>query len=81
ANLPSKIKVIGGPAYQSMKILHLAESFSDLVFEFIDAAKQNNTGSFIEAKWLVRKGQVIVRSSDSVPSLESFTYAIKSLTT
>ncbi|KAK7042757.1 hypothetical protein R3P38DRAFT_2511416, partial [Favolaschia claudopus] len=77
ANLSSKIKVLGDPAYQSMKNLHLAESF-DLVF--IDAAKQNNTRNFIEAKRLGRKGQFIVRSSDSVPSLKSSTCTMKPLT-
>ncbi|KAK7007569.1 O-methyltransferase [Favolaschia claudopus] len=57
ADLSSKIKVIVGPAHQSMQSLHPAQPF-DLVF--IDADKQNNTNYFIEAKRLVRKGGVII---------------------
>ncbi|KAK7007587.1 O-methyltransferase-domain-containing protein [Favolaschia claudopus] len=57
AQLSSKIKVIVGPAHQSMKDLPSAKPF-DLVF--IDADKQNNTNYFIEGKRLVRKSGVII---------------------
>ncbi|KAK7042760.1 O-methyltransferase [Favolaschia claudopus] len=56
AHLSSKIKVIVGPAHQSMKDLPSAKPF-DLVF--IDADKQNNTNYFVEAKRLVRKGGIV----------------------
>ncbi|KAJ7165427.1 O-methyltransferase-domain-containing protein [Mycena filopes] len=69
ANLSSKVKVILGPAHDSMKALPSADKF-DLVF--IDADKQNNTNYFIEAKRLVRPGGIIVRLNPNF-SLEAYT--------
>ncbi|KAJ7776144.1 O-methyltransferase [Mycena metata] len=57
AGLSSKVKVILGPAHESMKAMPSSEPF-DLVF--IDADKPNNTNYFIEAKRLVRKGGIII---------------------
>lgn len=57
ASLSSKIKVVVGPAVETMPKLGPAGSF-DLVF--IDADKENNLEYFIEAKRLVRIGGVII---------------------
>ncbi|KAJ7675550.1 O-methyltransferase [Mycena rosella] len=57
AGLSSKVKVILGPAYQSMLELQPKPPFD---FIFIDADKQGNKQYFTEAKRLVRKGGVII---------------------
>ncbi|KAH9914535.1 O-methyltransferase family 3 protein [Amylocystis lapponica] len=55
--LASKVRVIVGPATDNMKALQPTPSF-DLVF--IDADKPGNLTYFLEAKWLVRTGGVII---------------------
>lgn len=61
AGFASKVKVVVGPALDSLKAFHPDQPY-DLVF--IDADKINNLEYFIEAKRLVKKGGIIVRSSD-----------------
>ncbi|KAJ6616710.1 O-methyltransferase-domain-containing protein [Mycena sp. CBHHK59/15] len=63
AGLASKVKLILGPAHDSMLQLKPETPF-DLIF--IDADKKGNLSYFIEAKRLVRKGGVIVRILPSV---------------
>ncbi|KAJ7437198.1 O-methyltransferase family 3 protein [Mycena galericulata] len=57
AGLTSKVKIILGPAHQSMLQMHPETPFD---FIFIDADKPGNTNYFKEAKRLVRKGGVII---------------------
>lgn len=61
AGLSSKVKVIVGDALESMQSLDPdpVEPF-DVVF--IDADKKNNVNYFVQAKRLLRRGGVIVRS-------------------
>ncbi|KIJ98438.1 hypothetical protein K443DRAFT_9173 [Laccaria amethystina LaAM-08-1] len=58
AGLTNKISVILGPAIDSLRTLRPNPEPFDLVF--IDADKQSNTGYFVEAKRLVRKGGIII---------------------
>ncbi|KAJ7776019.1 O-methyltransferase family 3 protein [Mycena maculata] len=57
AGLSSKVKIIVGPAHDSM-----VEMKPDTLFDFIfiDADKPGNTNYFIQAKRLVRKGGIII---------------------
>lgn len=57
AGLSDKIKIILGPAADSIKTLAADPPFD---FIFIDADKPSNLIYFTEAKRLVRKGGVIV---------------------
>ncbi|KAJ7748350.1 O-methyltransferase family 3 protein [Mycena metata] len=57
ANLTNKVKIIVGPAHESMQQLHPETPFD---FIFIDADKKGNLDYFTEAKRLVRKGGVII---------------------
>ena len=59
AGVDDKVTIMIGPAAESLTQLGSAEPF-DLVF--IDADKPSYTIYFAEAKRLVRKGGVIVRS-------------------
>lgn len=58
AGLASKVKIILGPAVETLKSLTPEPPF-DLIF--IDADKTGNLAYFLEAKRLVRKNGVIVR--------------------
>ncbi|KAJ7176305.1 O-methyltransferase family 3 protein [Mycena crocata] len=57
AGLSTKVKIVVGPAHDSMLQLHPDTPFD---FVFIDADKQGNKDYFREAKRLVRKGGVII---------------------
>ncbi len=57
AGLTSKVKIIVGPAVESLKKIQTEPQF-DLAF--IDADKENNAAYFLEAERLVKKGGVIV---------------------
>lgn len=59
AGVDNQVTIVLGPAAESLALLHPEESF-DLAF--IDADKASNTLYFTEAKRLLRKGGVIVRS-------------------
>ncbi len=59
AGLSSKVKIIQGPAAETIEKLAPNPHY-DLAF--IDADKQNNLKYFTEAKRLVRSGGVIVSS-------------------
>jgi predicted O-methyltransferase YrrM len=61
AGLSGKIKIIQGPAVDNIVKLTADPPF-DLAF--IDADKENNLKYFTEAKRLLRKGGVIVRSTE-----------------
>jgi predicted O-methyltransferase YrrM len=61
AGLSSKVKVIVGPAHESMLAMQ-PEAQAPFDFVFIDADKESATKYFIEAKRLLRKGGVIVWS-------------------
>jgi predicted O-methyltransferase YrrM len=67
--LSSKVKIIVGPAPETLAKLHPPHLF-DLAF--LDADKEQNVTYFREAKRLVRKGGVIVRISVSSPSCWKF---------
>ena len=56
--MSSKIKIIVGPAAETLPTLPSEEKF-DLAF--IDADKASNLTYFLEAKRLVKRGGVIVR--------------------
>lgn len=58
AGLTSKVKIVVGPAAESLKQVP-SEPKWDLIF--IDADKPGNLTYVLEAKRLVRKGGVIVR--------------------
>jgi len=58
AGLSSKVKILQGPAYDSIVKLEPTPIPFDLVF--IDADKENNLNYFTEAKRLLRKGGVII---------------------
>ncbi|KAJ7578406.1 O-methyltransferase-domain-containing protein [Mycena floridula] len=58
AGLSSKVQIIRGPAFESMKELKAEPAFD---FVFIDGDKENTLNYFREAKRLVRQGGVIVR--------------------
>ncbi|KDQ60869.1 hypothetical protein JAAARDRAFT_191003 [Jaapia argillacea MUCL 33604] len=57
AGLADKVKIIVGPAGDSMKAMHPEELF-DLVF--VDADKKGNPTYYTEARRLTRKGGVII---------------------
>ncbi|KAL6308969.1 O-methyltransferase family 3 protein [Sparassis latifolia] len=57
AGLSSKVKILVGPAAETLANLHPEQPF-DLAF--IDADKIGNLAYFLEAKRLVRKGGVII---------------------
>ncbi|KAJ7911857.1 O-methyltransferase [Mycena leptocephala] len=59
AGLSSKVKVIVGPAHESMLAMQ-PEAQAPFDFVFIDADKESATKYFIEAKRLLRKGGVII---------------------
>ena len=76
AGVDNKVSIVLGPAAESLAQLHPEEPFD---FVFIDADKPSNSLYFAEAKRLVRKGGVIVRSSISVSPLDSFCSLMRSL--
>ncbi|KAJ7192709.1 O-methyltransferase family 3 protein [Mycena pura] len=57
AGVSGKVRIIVGPAHESMRRLEPAPPFD---FIFIDADKPGNRDYFTEAKRLVRKGGVII---------------------
>ncbi|KAJ6566569.1 O-methyltransferase MdmC [Mycena capillaripes] len=59
AGLSSKVKVIVGPAHESMLAMQ-PEHQAPFDFVFIDADKESVTKYFMEAKRLLRKGGVII---------------------
>ncbi|PIL23916.1 hypothetical protein GSI_13667 [Ganoderma sinense ZZ0214-1] len=83
AGLTSKVKIIIGPAVESLERIPTEPQF-DLAF--IDADKQNNAAYFIEAERLVRKGGVIIvdnvvrrgRVADPT-NTDSFTLGVRKL--
>ncbi|KAF7300522.1 hypothetical protein HMN09_00936700 [Mycena chlorophos] len=58
AGQTEKVRVIRGPALQSLEAMPDSTEKFDLAF--IDADKENNTNYFIHAKRLVRKGGIII---------------------
>ncbi|KAJ6471136.1 O-methyltransferase [Mycena vitilis] len=60
AGLSSKVKVVVGPALDSLKAMHPSAATPKFDLAFIDADKENNTNYFIEAKRLVRSGGIII---------------------
>lgn len=57
AGVASKVKVLIGPAAETLQTLPSDEKFD---FAFIDADKASNLTYFLQAKRLVRRGGVIV---------------------
>ena len=62
AGLTSKVKIMLGPAVESLATLPSEQKF-DLAF--IDADKVSNLSYFLEAERLVRKGGIIVSNRQS----------------
>ncbi|KAJ6603257.1 O-methyltransferase-domain-containing protein [Mycena vulgaris] len=60
AGLASKVKVILGPAHESLQRMQPSPESPPFDLVFIDADKESNTTYFIEAKRLLRKGGVII---------------------
>nr|GAT48531.1 predicted protein [Mycena chlorophos] len=58
AGQTEKVRVVRGPALQSLEAMPDSTEKFDLAF--IDADKENNTNYFIHAKRLVRKGGIII---------------------